>query len=138
MPILYLGTLFGVKVGTMLSEVVLAVSLASVLLFVAVNTAIKAKELFNKENVQRQKAKEALNPSSSLQGKDEKKPLQFHLEIEAANSPLSEAQKLVSEEMKTIYKNESEHFALGRTLNFVSTLSLLFITSMMMGSKYQR
>jgi uncharacterized membrane protein YfcA len=90
MPILYLGTLFGVKVGTMLSEVVLAVSLASVLLFVAVNTAIKANELFNKENVQRQKAKEALNPISSSQLMDEKKPLQFHLEIEAANGPLSE------------------------------------------------
>lgn len=40
--------------------------------------------------------------------------------------------------MRAIYQNESQHFPVGRTLNFVSTLSLLFITSMMMGSKYQR
>ena len=69
---------------------------------------------------------------------DEKKPLQHHLEIEAANGPLSEDHKLVSDEMRAIYQNESQHFPVGRTLNFVSTLSLLFITSMMMGSKYQR
>jgi uncharacterized membrane protein YfcA len=69
---------------------------------------------------------------------DGKKPLQHHLEIEAANGPLSEDHKLVSDEMRAIYHNESEHFPVGRTLNFVSTLSLLFITSMMMGSKYQR
>jgi ABC-type transport system involved in cytochrome c biogenesis permease subunit len=40
--------------------------------------------------------------------------------------------------MRAIYQNESQHFPVSRTLNFVSTLSLLFITSMMMGSKYQR
>ncbi len=103
MPILYLGTLFGVKLGTMLSEVVLAVSLASVLLFVAVNTARKAKELYNKENEQREKVKKALNPTPSSQGMDDKKPLVHHLEIEAPNGPLTEAQKHVSEEMKAIY-----------------------------------
>ena len=70
MPILYLGTLIGVMVGTMLSEVVLAVSLASVLLFVAVNITLKAKELYAKENLERQKAKEALKPSPSLQEDD--------------------------------------------------------------------
>jgi len=56
MPILYLGTLFGVQLGTFLSEPVLAVSLAAVLLFVAVNTMRKARDLYRKENEQRLKA----------------------------------------------------------------------------------
>ena len=60
------------------------------------------------------------------------------MEIEAANGPLSETQMPISEEMREIYKNESQHFPIGRTLNFVCTLTLLFLTSMMMGSKYQR
>jgi uncharacterized membrane protein YfcA len=41
MPILYLGTLIGVQVGTTLNEIELAVSLACVLLFVAVKTLQK-------------------------------------------------------------------------------------------------
>ena len=38
MPILYVGTLIGVQIGTMLNEIELAVSLACVLLFVFVKT----------------------------------------------------------------------------------------------------
>ena len=38
MPILYLGTIIGVQIGTKLSEVQLVVALASVLLFLTVTT----------------------------------------------------------------------------------------------------
>ena len=41
MPILYVGTLIGVQIGTMLNEIELAVSLSCVLLFVAVKTLQK-------------------------------------------------------------------------------------------------
>jgi uncharacterized membrane protein YfcA len=55
MPMMYLGTLFGVKIGTMLSELALAVSLALVLLFMAYTTVIKAIDLYKKETIEKQK-----------------------------------------------------------------------------------
>lgn len=55
MPMLYLGTLFGVQIGTILNEAMLAISLAAVLLFVAVKTMQKAIETYKKENVQKLK-----------------------------------------------------------------------------------
>ncbi len=50
MPILYLGTLFGVQVGSYLSETALAISLGAVLLFVSVKTMQKAIDTYRKEN----------------------------------------------------------------------------------------
>ncbi len=57
MPLLYLGTLFGVQIGTVISEVALALTLAGTLILVTYSTSIKAWSLYRKEN--EQKAKKA-------------------------------------------------------------------------------
>lgn len=50
MPLLYLGTLFGVLVGTILNETQLAVSLSFVMFFVTYTTTQKAFKLYKAEN----------------------------------------------------------------------------------------
>ena len=45
MPMLYLGTLIGVQIGTLLSETVLAICLCCVMFFVTYKTTIKAYTL---------------------------------------------------------------------------------------------
>lgn len=46
-------------------------------------------------------------------------------------------QNIPSIELKNIIINEGKHFPLKRTLKFLTTLILLFITSMSLGSDYE-
>ena len=55
MPLLYLGTLFGVQIGTIISEVALAITLAGTLALVTYSTSLKALSLYRKENEQKAK-----------------------------------------------------------------------------------
>lgn len=50
MPLLYLGTLFGVQIGTVISELVLALTLAGTLLMVTYTTSLKAYALYKVES----------------------------------------------------------------------------------------
>jgi hypothetical protein len=49
MPLLYLGTLFGVRIGMMMSDIQVAVCLTIVLFYVTLKTALKARELYKQE-----------------------------------------------------------------------------------------
>jgi uncharacterized membrane protein YfcA len=51
MPILYLGTLFGVKIGTILSDVQVAISLSIVLLYMSYTSFKKSMTLWKNENI---------------------------------------------------------------------------------------
>jgi uncharacterized membrane protein YfcA len=62
MPMLYLGTLFGVQVGTYLSELQLAVSLSCVMFFVTYKTTQKALKMYRDE-----KAKEEAEKSKQVE-----------------------------------------------------------------------
>eukprot|EP00347_Sterkiella_histriomuscorum_P014754 403359664 len=53
MPILYLGTLFGVQIGTRLNEVQLATTFACVLFFVSYKTTTKAISMIREENAKK-------------------------------------------------------------------------------------
>lgn len=70
MPLLYLGTLFGVQIGTVISEIALALTLAGTLLLVTYSTSKKARDLYIKENEEISKKAQAkdiemkLNPVS--------------------------------------------------------------------------
>lgn len=55
MPLLYLGTLFGVQIGTIISEVALALTLAATLLLVTYSTSLKALSLYREENKRKAK-----------------------------------------------------------------------------------
>lgn len=50
MPVMYLGTLFGVKIGGMLSEIHITIGLSCVLLCMSITTLMKAKKLWKDEN----------------------------------------------------------------------------------------
>lgn len=54
MPMIYLGTLFGVKIGTMLTEVQVALSLTTVLLYMTFTSAKKCVKLWKEENIAKQ------------------------------------------------------------------------------------
>ena len=43
---------------------------------------------------------------------------------------------MVSPELQKIIEDEQKHFSLKRILNYLLTLVLLFVTSMLIGSKY--
>ncbi len=45
--------------------------------------------------------------------------------------------KAVSPELYEIIRNESRHFPIPRMINYFLTLCMLFITSMVLGNKYQ-
>jgi hypothetical protein len=53
-------------------------------------------------------------------------------------SPLisGEESKTITKELQEIYDNEASHFPRKRTINFIVTLVLLFITSIIVGKKY--
>eukprot|EP00347_Sterkiella_histriomuscorum_P008703 403344075 len=53
MPIMYLGTLFGVQIGTRLTEVQLATTFACVLFFVSYKTTTKAISMIKEENAKK-------------------------------------------------------------------------------------
>ena len=55
MPILYLGTLFGVKIGTTLSDVQVAITLAIVLLYMSYTSMKKSMTLWRNENIAKAK-----------------------------------------------------------------------------------
>jgi uncharacterized membrane protein YfcA len=130
MPLLYLGTLFGVQIGTVISELALALTLAGTLVLVIYSTSQKALSLYRKEN--EQKAKQAAaeiemkaNPTA---------PFSTPLLIEPQTTSIRE----ISKDLQDIYINEASHFPRKRVVNFLITLALLFLTSMIVGNKYQK
>lgn len=133
MPLLYLGTLFGVQIGTVISEIALALTLAGTLVLVTYSTSLKALSLYKKENEQRAKLATAdiemkTNPTASFS---------------VTSAPLIEPQALesakreISKDLQDIYSNEASHFPRKRVINFAITLMLLFLTSIIVGNKYQ-
>jgi uncharacterized membrane protein YfcA len=133
MPSLYLGTLFGVQIGTVISEVALALTLAGTLVFVTYNTSLKALSLYRRENEQRAKQGAAVIEMKA-------NPTAF---ISVTSAPLIEpqasdpAQREISKDLQEIYLNEASHFPRKRVINFAITLGLLFLTSIIVGNKYQ-
>jgi len=134
MPLLYLGTLFGVQVGTVISELALALTLAATLLLVIYNSSQKALSLYRKENEQKSKQAAAeiemkANPTASFS---------------VTSTPLIEpqtshpVQREISKDLQDIYLNEASHFPRKRVVNFSITLGLLFLTSIIVGNKYQK
>jgi uncharacterized membrane protein YfcA len=130
MPLLYLGTLFGVQIGTVISELALALTLAGTLVLVIYSTSQKALSLYRKEN--EQKAKQAAaeiemkaNPTA---------PFSTPLLIEPQTTSIRE----ISKDLQDIYLNEASHFPRKRVVNFSITLALLFLTSIIVGNKYQK
>lgn len=128
MPMLYLGTLFGVQIGTLLNEMWLAISLSLVMFFVTYKTTQKAINMYRTEK------KATLNKAATQN---------LATTIQSAKGGYTymagedEGEVIRSNELKKIIENESKHFPVGRIVNFFITLALLFSTSMLMGSKYQ-
>ncbi|CDW72608.1 UNKNOWN [Stylonychia lemnae] len=138
MPLLYLGTLFGVQIGTRLTEIQLAIVFAIVLFFVAFKTAEKAYKMIREEN------KKALALNQNHLSYIDNQQLKTRLLSEDQDLMLKNHQKMIqlqnglieqSSQLQSIMREESQHFTVKRCFNFIITLGFLIITSMLLNSK---
>ncbi|CDW90187.1 UNKNOWN [Stylonychia lemnae] len=140
MPLLYLGTLFGVQIGTRLPEIYLAVIFAILLFFVAYKTSEKAYKMIKDENKKLQISKE-----DQLSYNDKTLALKTSLLEKESNTvgkndherqnQLENKDEKQSAQLRYIMKQESQHFTPRRCLNFALTLIFLITTSMLLNSK---
>ncbi|TNV78400.1 hypothetical protein FGO68_gene12330 [Halteria grandinella] len=134
MPLLYLGTLFGVQIGTQLSETQLAISLSSVMFFVTYKTTQKAIKMYKEEKA----GKDAQQiQMTTIISKETEQQTQNILLVDIIQ-PEIQKQITYSTELQQIVDNEAKHFPPKRVIKYLITLAMLFITSMCMGTKYQQ
>ncbi|CDW82311.1 UNKNOWN [Stylonychia lemnae] len=131
MPVLYLGTFFGVQIGTKLQEIYLAVIFAILLFFLSYKTAQNAKKLIQAENKTLQSQVDMQFKTKLIENDNIIPDINDHeikniIEVNSKNE---------SSLLRNILKQESQHFTLRRCLSFALNLIFLITTSMLLNSK---
>ncbi|CDW89908.1 UNKNOWN [Stylonychia lemnae] len=134
MPVLYLGTLLGVQIGTKLKEIYLAVIFAILLFFLTYKTSKNAYKMIQDEN-QKLKLRSQMDNQLNTKLIENDKIIKDTNDHEKKHIIEINSKHEQSSQLQNILKQESQHFTLRRCMNFALNLMFLITTSMLLNSK---